>query len=439
MNPLSSLIFEDVKIFTGSEFIDKGFVIIEDGMIREVGYGKLERNNLEGIPRISRPNATITPGLFDSHVHALAGNPDCLEQSLRFGVTTVCDMHNDPKDNERLKQMANDQANKSKFADFKCCGLGAVFENDWPKRVMKKELEANPQADAIVDQIASTWPKIREPKDAEPFVQQQIEEHGASYIKVFHELGDTLGMNLESPRPDVVKAVCDAAHKHGVRAVGHALSHAGTIALLQAGIDGLAHIFLDKAPSDDYIKIMAARQVHCSPTLCLCASHTGENQDFNQQFRQDPFAEKMMLQDYPGKPLGFAEAERPQSSVRNAYKTVKDLYQSGVPILAGTDSTGQGFGVPFGLGLHQELYLFSHEVGMTPEDVLKTATSIPAERFGFHDRGKVEAGRKADLVLIDGDVAALLSDPQQRCLPVNGVWRDGQLATVFAKNFPELG
>ncbi|KAI3573246.1 hypothetical protein IWW34DRAFT_707315 [Fusarium oxysporum f. sp. albedinis] len=437
MPALPSFVLEEVKIFTGHEFIEKGFVIIQDGLINEVGRGQFTRSDLEGITRISRPGSTLIPGLFDAHIHAMSGNINSMEQSLRFGCTTVCDLHNDPADNARLMKLASEQANKSKYADFKCCGLGAVFENGWPKQVIKKVLEDHPQVDEIVDHVVSTWPKIREPEDAEPFVRQQVEEHGASYIKVFHELGDTLGIDLVSPRHEVVKAVVDAAHKHGVIAVGHALSQAGAMALLDAGIDGLAHIFLDES-SSDFITRMASQQVHCNPTLVLCASHTTENREIRQQFLADPFAKKMMMEEPIDKPLGFAEHQRPKASVQHAYRTVRSLYQAGVPILAGTDASGQGFDIPFGLGVHLELYLLAHEVGMTPEDVLKTATSIPADRFGFNDRGRIEAGRKADLVLLEGDAASFLSDRYQRCLPITGVWRDGELTTVFSDGFPEL-
>lgn len=54
---------------------------------------------------MSRPGNTLIPGLIDSHIHALGGNNQGIEQSLRFGVTKVCDMHNDPKDNARLSMV----------------------------------------------------------------------------------------------------------------------------------------------------------------------------------------------------------------------------------------------------------------------------------------------------------------------------------------------
>ncbi|KAI9146912.1 hypothetical protein HJFPF1_12940 [Paramyrothecium foliicola] len=403
MSERPSFIVEEVKIFTGQEFLDKGFVVIQDGIINEIGRGEFTQIDLRGMMRISRPNSMLIPGLFDAHIHALSGNTNSMEQSLRFGCTTVCDLHNDPEDNARLVKV----------------------------RVIPGDV------DQVVDHVVSTWPKIKEPEDAEPFVRQQVEEHGASYIKVFHELGDTLGLDLVSPRHDVVKAVVDAAHRHGVIAVGHALSQAGAMALLDAGIDGLAHIFLDEA-SSDFIKRMVSQKVHCNPTLVLCASHIKENREIRQQFLADPFAKKMMIEQPMEKPLGFAEHQRPKASIQHAYKTVRDLYQAGVPILAGTDASGQGFDIPFGLGVHLELYLLAHEVGMTPEDVLKPATSIPADRFEFSDRGRIEAGRKADLVMLEGDAASVLSNRDQRCLPITGVWRDGELVKVFSIGFPEL-
>jgi imidazolonepropionase-like amidohydrolase len=84
------------------------------------------------------------------------------------------------------------------------------------------------------------------------------------------------------------------------------------------------------------------------------------------------------------------------------------------------------------------MYLFAHEIGMSPEDVLKSATSTTATRFGFKDRGEISVGKKADLVLVKGDIADVLSDPKNRCLPIVGVWRDGVLAAVYERGYPEF-
>lgn len=64
--------------------------------------------------------------------------------------------------------------------------------------------------------------------------------------------------------------------------------------------------------------------------------------------------------------------------------------------------------------------------------------STTARQFGFSDRGEIAVGKKADLALVKGDIVSVLSDARHLCLPVEGVWREGVLATVYEHGFPEL-
>lgn len=106
MTANTTFVLEDVKVFDGYEFIENGFVFVKDGRIEQTGSGKFTSGlDVEGVSRISSPGDRVLPGLIDAHIHALSGNLDSIEQSLRFGVTTVCDMHNDPRDNEKLKKV----------------------------------------------------------------------------------------------------------------------------------------------------------------------------------------------------------------------------------------------------------------------------------------------------------------------------------------------
>ena len=79
-----------------------------------------------------------------------------------------------------------------------------------------------------------------------------------------------------------------------------------------------------------------------------------------------------------------------------------------MPILAGTDANA-GPGIPFsprhGESLHEELELLI-DAGLSTVEALRAATVLPARHFGLHDRGVIEPGRRADLVLIDGDPIA---------------------------------
>ena len=93
-------------------------------------------------------------------------------------------------------------------------------------------------------------------------------------------------------------------------------------------------------------------------------------------------------------------------------KLVGDMNRAGVELLAGTDMNPFNPVLP-GWGLHQELVLL-RESGLTPMQVLQTATRNPAHYFGIlNETGTVEAGKSADLVLLDADPLADIQNTQK--------------------------
>lgn len=62
-----------------------------------------------------------------------------------------------------------------------------------------------------------------------------------------------------------------------------------------------------------------------------------------------------------------------------------------------------------------------HEAGFSPQEALRAATSLNAKRFGLNDRGLIAPGRKADLVLIEGNPLKSIRDT----MSIKAVWRDG--------------
>ncbi len=78
-------------------------------------------------------------------------------------------------------------------------------------------------------------------------------------------------------------------------------------------------------------------------------------------------------------------------------------HDRGIRILSGTD-----VGVPWlipGVSLHRELRYFVERSGMTPAEAIRTSTGNAAEALDTPDRGTIEAGKVADLVIVDGNVA----------------------------------
>jgi hypothetical protein len=99
--------------------------------------------------------------------------------------------------------------------------------------------------------------------------------------------------------------------------------------------------------------------------------------------------------------------------------TVRALDEAGVPVLAGTDANNVG--AVHGAGLHGELASLVR-AGLTPLGALTAATSIPAERFGLADRGRIAPGLRADLVLVNGDPTKDIA----HTLDIVAVWKEGE-------------
>jgi imidazolonepropionase-like amidohydrolase len=109
-----------------------------------------------------------------------------------------------------------------------------------------------------------------------------------------------------------------------------------------------------------------------------------------------------------------------RGEVRNA----GEMHRAGVALLAGTD-IGAPLLVP-GFSLHDELALLVRDAGMTPLQALGAATIAPARAMGLADSlGTVEAGKVADLVLLDADPLADIRNTRRiHAVVANGRWMD---------------
>jgi imidazolonepropionase-like amidohydrolase len=95
--------------------------------------------------------------------------------------------------------------------------------------------------------------------------------------------------------------------------------------------------------------------------------------------------------------------QRYTKSYEKMVEFVGRMYREGIPIVAGTDSLA-------GFTLHTELELLVH-AGLTPAQALQVATRNGAiYTRTTHERGSVEPGKLADLVLVDGDPTTNISD-----------------------------
>jgi hypothetical protein len=117
------------------------------------------------------------------------------------------------------------------------------------------------------------------------------------------------------------------------------------------------------------------------------------------------------------------------------------LHRGGVRILMGTDAP-QEYSVP-GFSLHRE-FPRMRAAGMTPYEILATGTRNVGDYFGRQDTfGTVAVGRRADLLLLDGDPLADIANLQRIAgVMARGRWvsRDqiqARLAEIAARNAPQ--
>ncbi|MEV4838997.1 amidohydrolase family protein [Nonomuraea sp. NPDC049486] len=353
-------LIRDVRVFDGERSIGRADVVIEGELIAAAGAGAGDQADVE----IGGAGRTLLPGLIDAHTHVFDGS---LAQALRHGVTTELDMFCLPEilAEQRLLAAGNDDV-----ADLRSAGTLATAPGGHPTQLLAAlagtVLDGAPAIDFVSD-----------PAQAPAFVRARLAE-GADYLKIVIDDGRVHGADLPAMTPDVATALTEAAHDAGLRVVAHAISAAEVGIALDAGADGLAHVWTDLAPGDPASRRLAervrAQGVFVVTTLAYFEAITARHVETADRAR-------------PGSSAGAAGA-------------LRDLHRAGVPLLAGTDATP--FAPAHGAGLHRELELLT-EAGLSPEEALAAATSLPARHFGLDDRGRIAPGLRADLVLVEGD------------------------------------
>jgi Tol biopolymer transport system component len=129
-----------------------------------------------------------------------------------------------------------------------------------------------------------------------------------------------------------------------------------------------------------------------------------------------PWAQKAMIQ-VRNKTVSTHQSATIQSLQRED-ETVACLYETGDEVMAGIDSAAPGAQIPLHLSLRAEV-----KYGLKPWQALQTATILPARAFGYEkDLGSVEAGKLADLTIVDGNPIADIDD----LIKVKSVLVDGR-------------
>lgn len=383
----------NAQVFDGEQLIGKQTVVIEEDHILSVGSIIPDEATI-----IDAQGATLLPGLIDSHVHT------CMEElrtALLFGVTTELEMMG-----SWTKQERQEVAERDDIADLRSPNLGITPPGGHPTE--------------LVPGYRPQFPFVATPEEAAERVAERVAE-GADYIKIMIEEGTVLGApGLPMIQDEVLITAVRETHRYGKMAIAHALTVAATQRAIVAGVDGLAHLFIDRPHTPEIIATIANSGAFVTPCLGVNASIMGKAAaDLAADERVRARLSKQWLDS-----LHESMNTYPQGNLDDVFATVMALHKAGVDILAGTDVSRQPLpglgGLAHGASLHHELQLLVR-AGFTPIEALRAATSVPAHRFGLSDRGRIAPGTRADLLLVNGDPTTTVSDT----LSIRTVWRRG--------------
>ena len=270
--------------------------------------------------------------------------------------------------------------------------------------------------------------KITSAADARALVARELARK-PDYIKVWfiHQKGDDL-----AAQEAIVKAAGDAAHAAGVRLAVHSTELVTAKAAMRAGADYLVHSVGDEAIDDEFIALAKRNRVIYCPTLFVIMGYrytlSGTWVPTEAEKRlADPqilaamddlrTAPKSKL---PARIAALVEKPPKPEPVPMELANLRRVWDAGIPVAMGTDAGN--IGTLHGPSVFREMALMN-QAGLTPLQVLRSATVNGAKAMGREDIGTLAPGKLADLVILDADPLASVANLER----IDRVMKDGKL------------
>ena len=402
-------------------------ILINDTTILDVETGRLvpHRNVLVAGDRIkaieSTPipasgaivvdgrDATLLPGLIDMHGHSggvssppwLGEFPDPelnLRAFLYCGVTTILDPGD--LDNDAFKRRERLRRGELLGPHVYAAGPLVTARGGHPVPILQDLLPWWIRWYLIPHYVR----QVDTPDDARR-AAIEIAELGADVMKV---VVDRIPAEAPRLKNDVLAAAVEAARSRKLRAVAHIGTTQDAIDAARAGVAMWMHgVYKERIP-DDAIATLAGFHIPMVATIGVFESHALLEQGprLPTALERETVAAKT-LASFDHIPEGYDTKLRPSIEslrpLRSVWRdNVRRLRAAGVTILAGSDVWT---GVFPGASLHRELGYLT-EAGLTPAQAIRAAT-LDAARFLADGRepdfGIVAAGKRADLLLVEGD------------------------------------
>jgi imidazolonepropionase-like amidohydrolase len=392
-NPIA---ITNVRIIDGNGGvpIEHGTIVVEGQRIVAIG-GSSDVRVPAGSRRIDGNGGSVLPGLADMHVHLLGGTDGVgldilgyqkyMNALLYAGVTTVMDTGN--VEPFVLQLRAAVRAGLVLGPRIYCVG-------------------------PILDGADPVWPALSiaiSSKDQVPRIVESLAAEKVDFIKLYVGLSDQL-----------VHTISVEAKKRNLRTIIDQWRRNGSADIAEEGIAGFAH-FPGHRISDETIATIKAHNVFMISTLAVQESSLGRR-FADLSFLDNPliadttpkYALDSLRKQYAGLSAEQLAAKSDYTmhvDLKGAESNVPRLRDAGILFAAGTDAVYPG---DFqGEGLHRELELLV-ESGLTPLEAITTATKNAAAIVNASNEwGTLEAGKLANLIIVDGQPDKRISDTRR--------------------------
>jgi imidazolonepropionase-like amidohydrolase len=359
---------------TGAAPIKDSVVIVRDGRISAAG----PRAKIQIPPQIAAVDAkgeTLLPGLWEMHTHF--SGVEFGPALLAAGITTARD-------------------------------CGGEFDYLVAQRDAAEQGALSPRL-LLAGLVDAGGLK------AFGHVTAETPDEGRAVVNRYHAAGFQQIKLYTYLQPDVIRAIAAEAHRLGMSVTGHVPEVFNAMQGVEAGMDQINHLFYVSnmmrsaadAPvdvnSEQSKKVIAFLKEHrtvVDPTAGW-SEMAGHAKDLDVgSFEPGILNAPLVLE---AKFRAMNGGGRSNNKAQNL-AVIGALHRAGIPIVAGSDTGLVGY------GLHRELELYV-QAGMTPLEAIQAATIVPARAMKLDaDSGNIEVGKRADLILVDGNPLENISD-----------------------------
>ena len=359
---------------TGAAPISDSVVIVRDGRIAAAGPRKSVAIP-RGMPVVDGAGRTLLPGLWEMHIHysGIEFGPAL----LAAGITSARDCGGE--------------------FDFLTAQRDAIEKRNGPSpRLLLAGLVDSGGLKAFGHVTADN------------------PEEGRAAVRRYHEAGFQQIKLYTFLTPDVIRAIAEEAHRLGMTVTGHVPQALNAFQGVEAGMDQINHLnyvtSMMRAPgggrgpvdvssetAQAAIRFFKEHHTVIDPTAGWgeMAGHSKEVDvaSFEPGISKAPFNQDAKFRGMGGN----TTANQMQERIEQSIAIIGALHRAGVTIVPGSDTGLVGY------GLHREIELYV-EAGMTPMEAIQSATIVSARAMGLdRETGTIEPGKRADLLLVDGD------------------------------------